>query len=612
MKLQKHHISPFITSCLLVLYILYSGACANTKGAPSGGPKDTLAPVIIAMIPDSSARNVPRKKTKLTFLFNEYVQLKDASKNIVLSPPQKKRPETKIKGKGVVVTFPEDLDSNRTYSLNFGSSIADNNEGNVLENFVYSFSTGNTIDSMLVSGTVVDFATLLPSPGLTIALYDHPTDSAVFNTLPSAVGKSDQWGYFCVRNLKPIPYAVYAFKDENGNNKYDPGNEIIGFIDSLYTPHVVMKKGLPQLTAYNMKDTLACLARPCELDIYVFRENPSNQYIKNYARPTARGAFLKFNAPDVIIDSFSIRGVRHDKIIQQFNATFDSLSFWINDGGKMPDTLFLGIKYHKTDSLGKLVPTVENLRLIAPKEKKDTKKRGETRKDEPRKDLLKFEMKAAPDHVEQNGYVFEFPEPLVQARFDTIRFTTSTPKKIVSTVKYSVKQDSLDLRRYILRPDDPFKIGNDYEMIIPQAAFRDINGFTNDSTYNKLSLPTDDKLSSLTLEMKNVDARYIVEVISEKRDKVFRTYIIRDDCSLRFPYLQKGMYSIRITEDKNNNALLDPGDILKRKQPEKVLLYRLADGNDIIEIKERVDLEQTVDIQSLFGKTKTEKQLWEN
>lgn len=600
--MKRENALQILTFVLLGIYCLHSGSCANTQGAPTGGPKDTIPPKVVAIFPDSNALNVPRKKTKITVTFNEYIQLKDASKNIVLSPPQKKRPEAKVKGKSIVVTFPEDLDSNKTYSLNFGSAIADNNEGNILENFVYSFSTGNELDSMLISGTVVDYSTLLPVPDITLALYRNPTDSAVFNTLPDAVAKTDKWGYFCVRNLKPVPYAVFAFKDENGNNKYDPGGELIGFMDSLYTPRVVMEKGLPQLQAYDMKDTAACLLRPCEMDLYLFREKPTTQYVKNYGRPTARGAFLSFNAPDVIIDSFSIRGIRHDKIIKQFNQTFDSLAFWVNEGGKMPDTLFLGIKYHKTDSAGVLVPTVENFKLVAPKEKKETRKRGEARKDEQRKDLLKFELKASPDKVEQDGYVFEFPEPLVVSNFDSIRFTTSTPKKIVSLQEFTVRQDSADIKRYILRPAEPFKIGNDYEMIIPRAIFRDINGFTNDSTYNKLSLPTDDKLSSLTLEMKNVDTRYIVELINEKRDKVFRTYIINDDTSLRFPYLQKGIYSVRITEDKNNNGLLDPGNVLLRKQPEKVLLYRLGNGKDVIDIKERVDIEQTVDVKALFGK----------
>lgn len=602
MKLRKENILHFLTFVLLGIYCLHAGSCANTKGAPSGGPKDSLAPVVISIVPDSNARNVPRSKTKITITFNEYVQLKDASKNIVLSPPQKKKPIAKVKGKSIVITFPEELDSAKTYSLNFGSAIADNNEGNVLENFVYSFSTGNTIDSMLISGTIVDYATLLPLGDITVALYENPTDSSVFNTLPSAVAKSDKWGYFCARNLKPKPYAIFAFKDENGNNKYDPGNELIGFVDSLYTPDVVMKKGMPQLTIYDMKDTLACLMRPCELDLYIFRENPNQQYIRNSGRPTQRGAFLKFNAPDVVIDSFSIRGIRQDKIIKQFNKTFDSLAFWINDGGKIQDTLFLGIKYHKTDSLGVLVSTVENIKLIAPKEKKNTKKSPAERKNEERKDLLKFKLVAAPDKVEQDGYVFEFPEPLVKYDFDSIILKTSTPKKITTLQEFTVKQDSTDVRRFILRPTEPFKIGNDYEMIINKAFFRDINGFTNDSTYNKLSLPTEDKLSSLTLEMKNVDARYIVELINEKRDNVIRSYIINDDTNLLFPYLQKGVYSIRIMEDKNSNGLLDPGNILKKKQPEKVLLYRLADGKDTIELKERTDIEQTIDVKQMFGK----------
>lgn len=602
MKFKQIHALQLFTVLLLALYSLHTSSCANTKAAPSGGPKDSLAPIVVSVVPDSNAIYVPRTKTKVTITFNEYVQLKDAAKNILLSPPQKKKPVTKIKGKSIVVTFPEDMDSNKTYSINFGSAIADNNEGNVLENFVYSFSTGQAIDSMMISGTVVNYATLLPIGDLTIALYANPKDSSVFNSLPDAVTKNDKWGYFTVRNLKSVPYAVYAFKDENGNNKYDPGNEQIAFLDSLYTPQNVMRKGMPQLASYNMKDTLACLMRPCEIDLYLFKEKPTNQYISNSGRPTQRGAFVKFNAPDAQIDSFSIRGIRHDKLIQQFNKTFDSLSFWINEGGRMQDTLFLGIKYQKTDSTGKLVPTVENLKLVAPVVKKEKKNKKNPNEKTERKDLLKFNLAAAPDKVEQDGYIFEFSEPLVKSNFDTIIFTTSTPKKIVSQQKFTVKQDSTDIRRYILRPTEPFKIGNDYEMIIPKATFRDINGFTNDSTYNKLSLPTDDKLNSLTLEMINVDTRYIVEVVDEKREKVFRSYIISDDVTLPFPYLQKGKYSIRIMEDKNNNGLLDAGDILKKRQPEKVRLYRLADGKDIIELKERTDIEQTIDVKALFGK----------
>lgn len=599
----KKNIYKIITIALTILYCTHTSSCANTSGAPTGGPKDTIAPVILATSPDSNATNVPVHKTSITLSFNEYVQLKDPAKNIFLSPPQKKRPETKIKGKSIVVTFPADLDSNRTYALNFGMAIADNNEGNPLPNYVYSFSTGDSIDSMLVSGTVLDYTTLLPQEGISIALYEEPKDSSVFNTLPSAVTKSDLWGYFCLRNLKPVPYAVYAFKDENNNNLYDPGIESVGFLDSLFIPTVVMEKGMPQIATYDMKDTISCLMRPSEMEMYVFKEKPTVQYIDSYERVTRRGAYITFGAPNVTIDSFSIKGIKEDKIIKQFNSTFDSLSFWINEGSNLPDTLYLGIKYHKTDTLGKLVPTVENLKLVAPfeKDKRAKDKNKNLQQKTERSDLLKFSLNADAKMVEQNGYVLEFTEPLLTAGFDSIRFTMSTPRGITTTEELLITQDSTNIRRYTMYPKNGFKAGNDYELVIPHATFMDINGFTNDSTYNKLILPSDDRLSSITLNMENVDARYIVELIDEKRTKVYRKYIINDDAQLLFPYLDKGKYSIRITEDKNSNGLLDTGSILEKRQPEMVRLYKLNNDEAVITLEEKTDLEQTVDVNLLFN-----------
>ena len=593
-----------ITYSLVVVYILNSSSCANTKTGPSGGPKDTLAPVVLEIFPDSNALNVPTTDLKVTITFDEYVQIKEASKNILLSPPQKTKPNTKIKGKSIVVTLEEELDSTKTYSLNFGSAIADNNEGNIFENFVYSFSTGSTIDSMLISGTVLDNSTLFPYEGATVAIYANPTDSSVINILPDAVTRSDKWGYFTLRNLKPIPYKIYAFKDENGNNLYDAGSEQIGFLDSMVTPTIVMKNGLPQLSSYDMKDTINSLSRPVELSINVFNERPTVQYISSYERPTKRGAYIKFNAPDVIIDSFSIKGIREDLIIKQFNNTNDSLSFWINKGGVLADTLLLGIKYHKTDSLGNLIPSVENLKLIAPVEisarAKAKAKKDAGNKNKEREDLLKFNMIAAADMVEQTGYILEFSEPILKFIKDSITLTSSTPKKVVTDEEFTLEVDSLNINRYVIKPNQPFVLGNDYQLRIPTATFTDINGFTNDSLLTNVTLPNDDKLSSLTLDITGVESRYVVELVTTKRDKVFRTYVITEDTKLLFPYLKAGEYSLRIFEDRNNNSIIDPGVVLKDIQPEKVLLYKLPDDKEIIEIKERTDIEQSVDLSTLF------------
>ena len=302
----KRYLVNFSIFVLIAAYCLHTSSCANTSGAPTGGPKDSIPPVIIAAIPDTNSRNVPTVKTQIVLTFNEYVQLKEANKNIFLSPPQQKAPKTKIKGKSVVITFPEDLDSNRTYALNFGSSLADNNEGNPIENYVYSFSTGNTLDSMLISGTILDNETLLPVKGVSVALYEQPTDSCMMNSLPSAISRSDDWGYFCVRNLKPVPYAIYAFKDEIANHKYDSGTEMVGFLDSMETPTTVMHPGLPQMGMYSMKDTVECLARPSEYTIYMFKERTTLQYITNYKMFSKRGAYIKFNSQDAIIEKFEI------------------------------------------------------------------------------------------------------------------------------------------------------------------------------------------------------------------------------------------------------------------------------------------------------------------
>jgi hypothetical protein len=584
---------------------MHTHSCANTKGAPTGGPKDTIPPKIVSVYPLQNTINVPTKNTEIKITFDEYIQVKEPNKNILLSPPQEKKIKTKIKGKSLIVTFPTDLDSSKTYSISFGSSIVDNNEGNKLGNYIYSFSTGSTIDSLLFSGTVIDNETLLPLEGISVSLYETPTDSCVLNKLPDAITKTDKWGYFSLTNLKNVPYAIFAFKDDNGNNKYEQDNELIGFADSLIRPTVVMKEKLPQLTIYDEKDTLGALSRPSELDLYLFKEKPTKQFIRNNGRPSLLNAFIKFNAPNVVIDSFSIKGVSNDKIIKVFNSTMDSLSFWIKDKNFKDDTLFLGIKYLKTDSLGTLVSTTENLKLIAPrvnKKKQEEEKRARKERgiQEERKDLLKFKLIALPETIEQTGYIFEFPFPLDSAISENISLKVANPKKIVTDEEFTFYQDSLNILNYILKPRSDFKIGHEYTLKIPEKIFTDINGFTNDSLENKLSLPTDDKLSTLSLMLQDVNTRYIIELINDKRDKVFRKQIINNDTTVVLKYLQAGKYSLRITEDLNGNEILDPGNLLIRKQPEKVRLYKLDDGKEIINIGERIDLEQTINLKKIF------------
>ncbi|MBR2129021.1 MAG: Ig-like domain-containing protein [Bacteroidales bacterium] len=587
---------PAIPIALVLGSMIFSHSCANTTTPPSGGPKDTIPPIITKLFPEPGAVNVPTSKTKLYLVFNEYVTVKDP-KSLYLSPPLEKMPKFRLKGKGVLISFESDLDSNKTYTLDVTNAIADNNEGNMFPGYTLVFSTGDRIDSMMVTGIVQDCNTLQPVKGATVMLYKDHADSAIFLKRPDAAIKTDEWGFFCLRNIQDTVYRMYAIWDENNNNKYDPETEKVAFIDTLFTPLTVVNDSLPELQKYDMKDTINCLARKTEMELNLFKEKPSKQMIVNKERVGERTAYITFMAPYAQIDSLWIKGVPKDRIITQFNIVQDSLEIWVNDPKKQPDTLFLNVTYMKTDTLGLLNPFTEEIPLVKPKKgpgkssTKDIKKEDTT---------AVFTLTAKPETVEQYGFEMEFKYPVVESAFDSLTFRYLNPRQQESVGKYTVTQDTLNLRKYVIRPEVQLQPGYEYYLKVPHRKFKDVNGFYNDSTEVKVSLPNDDKLSSMSLVLSGVQNKYIIDLLNEKRDKTLRSYIIDKDQTLLFPYLKAGKYSIRITEDLNRNGLVDTGILLEHKQPEKVRFYKLEDGTFLIDIPEMTEIEQSIDISEMF------------
>ena len=589
---------PLLPVSLVLGTVLFSHSCANTTTPPSGGPKDTIPPVLVELYPYPGATHVPVHKTQLMFKFNEFVTVKD-QQSIFLSPPMEKRPKFRLKGKAVIVSFENDLDSNKTYTLDVTNAIADNNEGNMFPGYTLAFSTGHDLDSMMITGTVQDCNTLMPLKGVTVMLYKDHADSAVFKHRPDAAGKTDDWGFFCLRNIQDTVYRLYAVKDDNNDNMYQAeNNELIAFWDTLIRPATVVNDSLPEVMKYLMTDTLACLARKSEYELNMFRETPSKQMIVNKERLGERTAYITFMAPYARIDSIWIKGVPHEKLITQFNLERDSLEIWVNDPKKQPDTLFLYVDYMKTDTLGALVPFTEEVKLAKPRQfgaakssSRDIKKEDTT---------AVFTVTAEPETIEQYGYVFEFKYPLVQSAFDSLEFRSVNPRQQEATEKYTYQQDSLNLRKYIVKPVSKLLPGYEYFLKVPHRKFVDINGFYNDSLEVKVSLPNDDKLSSMSVILKDVHNKYIIDLLNEKRDKIIRSYTVEQDATLLFPYITAGKYSLRITEDLNRNGLVDTGNLLEHKQPEKVKFFKLQDGTFLIDIPEMTELEQTIDVGEMF------------
>ena len=596
MKKILKYILPIVPVAFIIGSTMFSHSCANTQTPPSGGPKDTIPPVITEIYPELGMTNVPVHGTKLEIKFNEYVKVKDP-KSLFLSPPLEKMPQYRLKGKGGVLTFESDLDSNKTYTLDLTNAIADNNEGNLFPGFTLVFSTGEVIDSMMVTGIVQDCNTLAPIKGATVMIYKDLADSAVFLTRPDAAVKTDDWGYFCLRNIQDTVYRMYAIIDENNNNKYDPESEKIAFIDTAFRPSVVVRDSLPEVMKYDMLDTVNCLARKTEMELNVFKEKPSTQMIVNKERVGERTAYITFMAPNAQIDSLWFKGVSADKVITQFNQVKDSLEIWINDSRKQPDTLFLNVKYMKTDTLGLLNSFTEEIRLLKPKKTTGKSSSRDIRNEDT---TAVFTLEAKPETVEQYGFTMEFKYPVVETAFDSLTFRYLNPRQQEATAKYTVTQDTLNLRKYIIRPEIELQPGYEYFLKVPHRKFKDINGFYNDSTEVKVTLPTDEKLSTMNLTLSNVNNKYIVDLLNEKRTQILRQYIVEDDTTLKFPYLRSGKYSIRITEDVNRNGLVDTGILLEHKQPEKVRFYKLEDGTFLIDIPEKMEIDQNIDIEEMF------------
>ncbi len=586
---------PLIPAAVVILSTFFSHSCANTTQAPKGGQKDTIPPRIVKVSPKPGTTHIPLTGAQITFTFNEYVVVKDA-KLIYLSPPQAKSPKYKIKGKSLVVYFEEELLPDMTYSLDISGAVGDNNEGNIFPGFTTYFSTGDTADSMYLTGTVVDCTNLKPIKGATVMLYKDQRDSAVFLQRPVAAAKTDDWGYFSIRNIKDTVYRAYAVVDASSNNVYDPAEDKIAFLDTLVKPWNVVNDTVPELMKYNMKDTLSCLARHSDITLNVFREKPEKQMLMNKKRTSDRAAYVTFMSSDTRIDSLWFSHFPPEDVITEFNIPKDSLLLWINDSRRMPDTLHLFVKYWKTDTLNNLVPVTEDFKLVD-----ENRPKGRTkRKVEHNDTICKLKLTATPENFEQDGIILEFNDPPFLGYFDSLSFKSVNPKQVEQEEKFTIERDSLNLRRYIITPQVTVMDGYEYIFKVPHRVFMDINGHWNDSTQVKVARPKDDALSTFTLNLSGVRNKYIVHLLDEKKSKVLREYIVDRNRALVFPYLKKGSYCIRIIEDVNRNGIVDTGSLLHHRQPEKVRFLKTND-KDTFEIPERSEIEQALDMEEFMS-----------
>ncbi|MDR3297142.1 MAG: Ig-like domain-containing protein [Prevotellaceae bacterium] len=588
-------------------------SCARI-GHPEGGPRDSLPPVLVRTQPLNGELYFSKKRVLVTF--NEYVQLKEADKQFIMSPPPAKRPTLNVRGKSIRVDFNSPLPDSTTYLLDFGSSIVDNNEGNPYQQYQLMFSTGDHLDSLTIGGITLDAFTdkAYSGAGLLVFLYENNDDSVVLKQRPNAMMRPDAKGYFMAGALKSKPYKLVALADANKNYKYDIGQEAIAFLDVQAMP-------LPQ--SEQLLDTSELHKHDVKLMLRLFTEEFKTQYLTSCERPQKRALKLTFNAPFPTVDSITIDSQPAPMLVPEYSLRHDTITFWFADTAtRVPDTMNLRFVYLKTDTLGELSPFAEKRRLIfTEKPKKEDEKKGksgglggllnritgnEEEVDTTPKKPAHWTLKptfgtAAVSPIGSATLSFAALPIALNAELIRVEEMSINPRSKDTSylnVDYTLVRDSLNLRYY--RMEAAWKEATVYRYMMLPTAFWDVYAQTNDTMKGTFTSVDPDKLAKLTLHITNAASPYVVQLTDAKGATVVRQFAASGDQQIDFIYVPAGTYGIRIIKDENGNGKWDTGSYWKRLQPEYATFLRPAPDKENVELKVGWDLELSVDMTVIF------------
>ncbi|MDE5706817.1 MAG: Ig-like domain-containing protein [Alistipes sp.] len=617
MNQQRSRSGHWLRAAVLLLFLLpFLWRCASVMTV-EGGPKDTLPPVIVAMTPDNFATGFSERKIYIAF--DEFVQLKDQQKEFFTSPRMKKKPQLTIRGRGIVIQIKDTLRENTTYALNFGSAVCDNNEGNPLHSMRYVFSTGDAVDSIVCSGYTADsysadsvaksFIYFFPADSVEeVAGYD----STMFKHEPAVIARAENNGVFIAQNLKPIPYRIYAFEDKNGNQLYEPSVDQIGFLSEAYNP-----AELPEFSLWYDSLRHYVTAEP-QLYFRMFTDEAFNrQYLKSSERTDRHKALLYFNGRHPQIDSIVFDSIpRSQVIVDPQTRGRDTVALWFDmPADQLPDTIRGTITYLRHDSLDRLVPATEKLRLfwrqIETKEEARERERLEKAREkaldageewsEPEKpSKLTFRFSATGTVTPETDLSVDFDYPIVRIDTAAVLLTAQPDKKAPTPASFRLERDTANLRRWHIRTGWEEK--TQYQLTFLKGALTDLTGERNDSLTTVFKGADPEKFASFTIKTrgKSDTARYIIQLLDE-RGRLLQQKNTQGDATLRFNYVTAGNVKFRIVEDANGNGLWDSGNLVERRQPERAEYYADAKGTDTFAAKENWETELTIDMNEVFA-----------
>ena len=574
---------------LAAICAVLSAACAR-MGSPDGGWYDETPPKVVSATPADKSTGAKTGRVKITF--SENVKLENASEKVVVSPPQLEAPDIRAAGRAVTVQLNDSLKPNTTYTVDFSDAISDNNEGNPLGNYTYSFSTGEEIDTMEVAGYVLEAADLEPVKGILVGLYGDMEDSAFSKKPMQRVSRTDSRGFFSIKGVAPGKWRVYALQDMDGDYEFSQKGEKMAFTEEVAEPW--SKPDIRQDTLWLDSLRIADITRvpythfmPDDIVLRAFSHEITDRYLVKSERvkadrftlyfsyghgetPVVRG--FNFNAEETLLTHRSERG--------------DTVTCWIKDTAIVnTDTLEMAVSYHATDSTGTLQSRTDTITLIS----KDTYAKRMKALEKKREDWAKQAEKA-----KRRGEPYDSimpPEPLelkitpsgAFAPDQNISVETPTPMARVDTagIHLYVKRDTLWYRaRYEIDSIGPcmrrlraeWRPGQEYSLEMDSAAVADIYGVACKALKNGFGIKNTDEFSSLLVTIAGEAAAGAVVQLMDSGDKPVKTAKAKGGLA-EFYYVTPGEYFLRMYQDLDGDGEWDTGNFAEGRQPEPVYYY---------------------------------------
>ncbi len=581
--------------------------CARVASI-TGGPKDTLAPVVVRMDPEMNTRNFEGKSIYVEF--DEYVELKNLQREFYTSPGMKMLPVATIRGRGFRIDIKDTLNPDQTYSLNFAGAVVDNHEGNPLNGFRYVFSTGDEIDSLVMSGYTADaqkgdsvsktFAFFFDSAFDSIPEYD----SVIFKNLPEVIGRAENNGIFIAQNLKPKAYKIYAVQDENSNRLYDAGVDKIGFLEGVYNP-----ANMSGFDAWYDTTRHYVVADP-QLYFRMFLDSrPARQNLITPTRPLQHKIMLQFTAPWPQVEELTLDGIDSARIITEYlKPTRDSIALWL-DVEAPPDTVKGRIIYMRPDSLGVMGPYTQELKLAWRKSESREEQRERERRERDIAEGREVEPEVNPFQVTLangdlnpgKGLVAEFEYPLSWVDQSMITLTRGEDSTNMRRVAMTMKRDSVEVRKWRIQSN--WAPGERYRLVIPKGAMRNVAGQTNDSIVRAYEVPEAGRMSTITVSLqgKTPQSEYVIQLTDASGSRVIDEKLHARTGEYTFNYVMPGEVRLKIIEDDNGNGEWNTGNLVSRAQPERVEFYADAPGELSFTVRAGWQERKTLDMNQIFA-----------